>query len=542
MKSSWYQNAIFYSLNVETYFDSNGDGIGDFQGLIQKLDYISGLGATCIWLIPFYRSSNRDNGYDVVDYYSVDPRYGTLGDFAEFISKANDLGIKVIIDLVVNHTSIHHPWFQEARKSRDNRYRDFYVWSDDPLPFKKEDLMFSGEEETMWTYDEEARQYYLHRFYKEQPDLNISNPEVQNEILKIMGFWLKLGIHGFRVDAAELLVENYGMEGVDRDSLTEFINDMRKHAVHEKGDAILLAEVNGDPKKIKTFLQEERMHMMFNFYINQNFFLALAKEDAGPLEKALSLLPKIRFDQQWLNFLRHHDELTLSLLSDNERQIVFEKFAPEPQMQIYGRGIRRRLAPMLNNDPEYLELCYSLMFSLPGTPMIRYGDEILMGDNLSLPGRSSVRTPMQWSDGKHGGFSSAQTDDLIHTPVDTGEFSYKKVNVINAQRDRESFLNWIESLISTRKQCPEIGIGEMKVLRCDEPSVMAHCYDFNNEKMFFLHHLSKRRVIIMKKALGLENLRLFDVFGCQEVKQFDDRFEIDGYGYQWYRVVNSNDQ
>jgi maltose alpha-D-glucosyltransferase / alpha-amylase len=537
MKSSWYQNAIFYSLNVETYFDSNADGIGDFQGLIQKLDYISGLGATCIWLIPFYKSSNRDNGYDVVDYYSVDSRYGTLGDFAEFISKANDLGIKVIIDLVVNHTSIQHYWFQEARKSKTSRYRDFYVWADQPLPFKKEDLMFHGEEDTMWTYDDVADQFYLHRFYKEQPDLNVSNPEVQNEILKIIGFWLKLGIHGFRVDAAELLVENYGMIGVDRGALITFINDMRKHTVHEKGDAILLAEVNGDPKKIQCFLEEERMHMMFNFYINQNFFLALAKEDVAPLEKALSALPAIRYDQQWLNFLRHHDELTLSLLSEEERQLVFRKFAPDADMQIYGRGIRRRLAPMLNNDTEYLEMCYSLMFSLPGTPLVRYGDEILMGDNLDLPGRASVRTPMQWSDGKHGGFSSAATHQLVHEPVQSGEFSYKKVNVVNAQRNRTSFLNWIESLISTRKQCPEIGVGELKVLPCSIKSVVAHCYHYNGEKMFFLHHLANDKVSITKKELRLENIKLYDVFGCQEVVQFEDRFEIDGYGYQWYRAV-----
>lgn len=539
MKSSWYQNAIFYSLNVETYFDSNGDGIGDFQGLIQKLDYISGLGATCIWLIPFYRSSNRDSGYDVVDYYSVDPRYGTLGDFAEFISKANDLGIKVIIDLVVNHTSIEHPWFLEARKNKKSRYRDFYVWADHPLPFKKKDLMFRGEEETMWTYDEVARQFYLHRFYKEQADLNISNPDVQNEILKIIGFWLKLGIHGFRVDASEVLVENYGMKGADREVLTAFINDMRRHTVHEKGDAILLAEVNEGPDGIESFLQEERMHMMFNFYINQNFFLALAKEDAAPLEKALSLLPSIRDDQQWLNFLRHHDELSLSLLSDKDRQIVFEKFAPDSDMQIYGRGIRRRLAPMLNNDSEYIEMCYSLMFSLPGTPLIRYGDEILMGDDLSLPGRASVRTPMQWSGGKHGGFSTAKGHDLVYEPVERGEFSYKKINVVNAQRDRKSFLNWIESLISTRKQCPEIALGELRILKCDERGVMVHSYHHNSEKMFFLHHFSNKKVTILKKSLGLENFALYDVFGCMEVKQFDDRFEINGYGYQWYRVVNN---
>jgi maltose alpha-D-glucosyltransferase / alpha-amylase len=537
MKSSWYQNAVFYSLNVETYFDSNGDGIGDFQGLIQKLDYISGLGASCIWLIPFYKSSNRDNGYDVVDYYSVDRRYGTLGDFAEFIGKAADLGIKVIVDLVVNHTSIQHPWFQEARKNENSIYRDFYIWSERPLPFDKKDLMFHGEENTMWTYDEAAGQYYLHRFFKEQPDLNVGNPLVQEEILKIMSFWLKLGIHGFRVDAAELLVEDYGMKGTDKEELIGFINEMRQHAVHEKGDAILLAEVNGDPEKIKAFMKEERMHMMFNFYINQNLFLSLAREDAGPLAEALTSLPPLRPDQQWLNFLRHHDELTLSLLREKDRSEVFRKFAPDENMQIYGRGIRRRMASMADGDVEFLEMVYSLMFSLPGTPVIRYGDEILMGDDLTLPGRASVRTPMQWSHGKNGGFSDAHKDDLVQRPIDHGPFGFEKVNVLNEQRNRQSFLNWIETLISTRKQCPEIGVGELKLIQTDIPSLLAHCFHFRDEKMFFLHHLKNDKITISKRSLGLEGFTLFDVFGCQEVRQLDDGFEIDGYGYQWFRSV-----
>ncbi len=457
MQQSWYQNAIFYALDVETFYDSKNDGIGDLQGLIEKLDYIANLGATCLWLLPFYPSPNRDNGFDVMDYYNVDQRLGTLDDFVKMLKKAAQLGIRVVIDLVVNHTSHEHPWFQEARKDRSSPFREFYVWSDHPLEYEKDHLMLQGEENTIWTYDEEAGQYYLHRFYKEQPDLNIVNKKVQQEILKIMSFWLRLGVSGFRIDAASMLVEPYGLKGADRDDLFHFINEMRDFGESIRPDVLLLAEVNAAPKEMEVFFSNnERMNMVFNFFINQHLFLSVTTGNKHHLEDALRELPQLHEKNQWLQFLRQHDELNLKLLSQQEQQILLEKLAPDPEMRIYGFGIRRRLAPIANGNLKLIRLLYSLMFSLPGCPLIRYGDEIGMGEDLSLPGRSSVRTPMQWSSEKNGGFSSAPAEQLVHPVISGGEFGYEKINVETARQQPGSLLNWIGQLIRIRKQCPEI--------------------------------------------------------------------------------------
>jgi maltose alpha-D-glucosyltransferase/alpha-amylase len=320
MKYHWYQNTIVYSLDVETFYDANGDGIGDFQGLIDKLDYLAALGITCIWLLPFFPSPNRDNGYDIKDYYNVDERLGCLGDFTQLMDKAQVFGIKILIDLVVNHTSIEHPWFRQAKRSRNNRYRNYYVWSDEPLVFDSVELSFSGEENTMWTFDDEAGQYYLHRFYKEQPDLNIMNPEVRGEILKIMGFWLKMGVSGFRIDAAPIIIEPHGIKGGEKEELEKIFEEMRSFLTSRKTDAILLAEANVKPAEVQTYLNgESRMHMIFNFYLNQHLFLGLTQGKAQPLIKAFSQLPHLQPDCQWLNFLRHHDELTLKSGEDSPR-------------------------------------------------------------------------------------------------------------------------------------------------------------------------------------------------------------------------------
>lgn len=413
MDNLWYKNAVFYSMDLETYLDSNDDGIGDFPGMASKLGYLSEMGITCIWLLPFYPSPNHDNGYDVMDYYNVDSRIGTLEDCGAFMEKAQGYGIRVIIDLVINHTSIQHPWFQAARKDKNSKYRNYYVWSEEPIPHAKEKLIFAGEEEAVWTYVEEAEMYYLHRFYKEQPDLNISNPEVRKEILKVMDFWLNLGVSGFRVDAAEILIEPFGMKEVKEGELEKFLDEMQDFVFARRRDGILLAEANIKPEEIYVYFnKEKRMHMLFNFYLNQHLFLGMAGECSSPIIEALQKLPEISPEEQWLNFLRHHDELNLKLLDQDEQNKIYQIFAPEKGMRIFERGIRRRLPPMLENDRGRLELAYSLMFSLPGAPLIRYGDEIGMGDDLKLPGRESVRTAMQWSDGKNGGFSDAPEDML----------------------------------------------------------------------------------------------------------------------------------
>jgi maltose alpha-D-glucosyltransferase/alpha-amylase len=533
MEQTWYNNAFIYSLDVESFYDSNGDGIGDFEGLTEKLDCIAGLGATCIWLLPFYPSPNRDNGYDVMDYYNVDARLGTLGDFSLFLDKANQLGIRVIIDLVVNHTSIRHPWFQQAREDRNSPFRDFYVWSDKPQKYDKQHLMFTGEEETVWTYDEAAGQYYLHRFYKEQPDLNTANPKVQQEILKIMGFWLCLGVHGFRIDAAEMLVEPYGLKDTSREQLLCFINDMRRFMQARRPDGLLLAEVNAEPDEMRPYLEKgERMHMLFNFFVNQHIFLSFAERKKTSLEKALKALPKMERTTQWLHFLRHHDELNVKLLRKKDQEKVLDVFAPEEAMRIYGFGIRRRLAPLMDNDPQRLELAYSLLFSMPGAQMVRYGDDIGMGDDLSLEGRTSVRTPMQWSPTVNGGFSKAPKEKLVHPVISSGDFSSGKVNALSAQQNPQSLLNWLERMVTTRKQSPEIGCGNLFIIPSPHDEVLIHGYEWRGRKLFFLHNFSETEFEIEKNLLAGE--RLYDVFG--EASAQRDAFRLKAFQYHWLRT------
>ena len=383
----WYKNAIIYCLSVETYMDANGDGIGDFLGLTRRLDYLHGLGITAIWLMPFQVSPGRDDGYDVADYYGVDPRYGTLGDFVEFTHAAEQRGIRVLIDLVVNHTSNEHPWFKEARRDPNSKYRDWYIWSKKKPANANTGMVFPGVQKSTWSFDNQAKAWYFHRFYEFQPDLNTSNPEVQAEILKIMGFWIQLGVSGFRMDAVPFVIASKGPDvrkpGQDFDMLRMF----REFVQWRQGDCIVLAEANVLPDTDMEYFGQDgdRMHMMFNFQVNQNLFYALASADIRPLVKALEATKPRPGTAQWGTFLRNHDELDLGRLTERQRQKVFAAFGPDPEMQLYERGIRRRLAPMLDGDRRRLELAYSLLFTLPGSPVIRYGDELGMGDDLKLP-------------------------------------------------------------------------------------------------------------------------------------------------------------
>lgn len=538
--AKWFRNAIVYSLDVETFHDSNGDGVGDFQGLISKLDYIAGLGATCLWLLPFYPSPNHDNGYDVSDYYNIDARLGDLGDFVQLISKCKDLGIKVVIDLVINHTSREHPWFKAARKSKSSPFREFYIWSDKPKKFSKEDLLFSGEEHTIWTYDDLAGQYYLHRFYKEQPDLNYTSTVLRQEILKIVEFWLHMRVDGFRIDAAELLIENYGMDSRPNHHPESFLNDIRRFVQSINPAAVLIAEANILPARTKKYLTgDDRMHMVFSFFINQCLFLSAARENASILVKAFNALRRPTENQQWLNFLRQHDELSLRLLSDRDAISVLQAFAPHKQMRIFKNGIRRRLAPMVGNDQRKLRMLYSLLFALPGAVLIRYGDEIGMGEDLSLEGRASVRTPMQWSNTKNAGFSSAHFRSLVHPVIREGEFSYTKINVLSQQRDPDSLLNFIERLITTRKQTPEIGIGTYQFLKGPSRKLLVHRCQFENVGMLFMHNFSAEVFTIPVESLIQEHNFLVEIF-CDGQSTLDEGLIIlDSHGYIWLRIENN---
>jgi maltose alpha-D-glucosyltransferase/alpha-amylase len=535
----WYKNAVIYCLNIKTFMDSNGDGIGDLEGLVRRLDYLAGLGVTCLWLLPFQPSPGRDNGYDVTDYYGVDPRVGSLGDFVDFAHEAKKHGIRVIIDLVVNHTSDQHPWFKAARRDKHSPLRQYYVWSKTRPPDANKGMVFPGVQKTTWTYDAVAREYYFHRFYDFQPDLNTANPAVQTEIRRIMGYWLQLGVSGFRVDALPFVIQRKRVGRRHPEQYAQ-LRAFREFLQWRTGDAILLAEANVLPDKEMEYFGDngDRVQMMFNFFVNQHLFYALAAGDARPLVRALELT-RIAGDEtiQWAQFLRNNDELDLGRLRVDQRQRVFAEFAPAPRMQLYGRGIRRRLAAMFNGDRRRLELAYSLMFTLPGTPVLGYGDEIGMGDDLTLKERGAVRTPMQWSTEPHGGFSKAKRTWL--PVIDRGPFAYANVNVANQRRDPDSLLNWMERIIRMRKECPEIGWGEWRILSTNAASVLAMRYDWRGNAMVFLHNLEAKARAVAFGAGGVEGRELVNLL-AEDHSRADGRgrhqLELEGYGYRWYRV------
>jgi trehalose synthase len=391
----WWKNAVVYCVDVATFLDSDGDGIGDLPGLTDRIDYLAGIGVSCLWLMPFFPSPRRDDGYDVTDFYGVDGRFGTPGDFVELIRTAADRGIRVIADLVPNHTSIDHPWFQSARKGRDSRYRDFYVWADEKPPEKPGDVVFPDKETSNWAWDEQAEQWYLHRFYSHQPDLNVANAAVRDELAQVIGYWIQQGLAGFRVDAVPFLLEPIGMPKGALHDPHELLKELRRYMCRRRGDAILLGEVNLDPPQVREFFgDEDELHMAFDFSLNQAMYLALARSDAAPLAAALRARPEIPEDCQWATFARNHDELTLDKLSEREREEVFAAFGPDPGMQLFGRGLRRRVPTMLDGDQDRIRMVYSLVFSLPGTPVLFYGEEIGMAENPAIPGRYAVRAPM----------------------------------------------------------------------------------------------------------------------------------------------------
>jgi maltose alpha-D-glucosyltransferase / alpha-amylase len=532
MQEQWYHNAIIYSLDVETYKDSNGDGIGDFSGLIEKLDHLAGLGVNCLWLRPFYPSPLADDGYDVMNYYNVDPRLGNLGDFAEFMVKARAFGMKVIVDLVVNHTSNQHEWFRQARESKTSKFRDFYIWKDKPTEEDQRPNMIG--DGGIWEYDRKAKSYYLHHFLKEQPDLNVSNPEVMREIKKIMGFWLQLGVSGFRIDAAHIIVLD------SKDRAFELLEEMRLLVTSRNPEAILIGEANVEINGLQEFFSHNgvpnRLHKLFNFISNKNLFLAMARESAKPLTDSLPDTWKIK--GSWVNFIRTHDELNLEMITDEERDEVFKVFAPAKNMQLFGHGIRRRLPPMLNGERKRMELIYCIMFSLPGLPLINYGEEIAMGDDLSQKGRESVRTVMQWDDLKNAGFSKTQQKNLIHSVVDSGEYDYSKVNVRLQLKDPDSFLNWMERLISTRKHNPILSYGSADLLKNNQDSVFSFFTRWENETIILLHNLKNKKVKVKVNTSGHTFENVSEILcnqSYEEVSDLTKEIEISEYGYRWFK-------
>ncbi|WP_167947150.1 alpha-amylase family protein [Micromonospora profundi] len=548
MGDRWYSEAVVYCLDIDTFADSDGDGVGDIRGLMSRLDYLARLGVTCLWLHPIHPSPNRDDGYDVTDFYNVDPRFGTLGDFAELLHQAQNRGIRVIIDLVVNHTSDEHPWFQSARSSPDSPYRDWYLWSDQEPADRHQGMVFPGEQNETWTYDRTAKAWFYHRFYKFQPDLNVSNPQVRAEIKKIMSFWLQLGVSGFRMDAVPFIIELTEPGNPKSPKDFEFITELRQHVQWRRGDAVLLAEANVEPDELPTFFGDgsgsgNRIHMLFDFMLNGRLVLALARHDPEPLIEALRDTPKLPVGGQWATFLRNHDEIDLSRLTTEQRNQVYAEFGPDENMRIYDRGIRRRLAPMLGNDRRRIELAYALQFSMRGTPVLRYGEEIGMGEDLSLPGREAIRTPMQWSYATNAGFSTADPEKLVRPVIDKGEFSYQQVNVTAQTSDTKSLFAWFERMIRTLREAPEIGSGSTTHIDVSMPAgVLAHRADGPTGTMVFVHNLGTDDVEVDLSSLEPEADMPMDVLsdrGYGELGKLG-AVKVAGYGYRWIRLCRGS--
>jgi trehalose synthase len=539
----WWRNAVVYCLDVETFADSDGDGHGDFRGLTQRIDHLATLGVTCIWLMPFFPSPDRDDGYDITDFYGVDPRLGTLGDVVEFVRTARDRGMRVIADLVVNHTSDQHPWFQQARSARDSPYRDWYVWRDQPPADAEKGVVFPDQETSLWEHDERTDQYYLHRFYRHQPDLNVANPAVRDEIARIMGFWTELGLAGFRVDAVPFLLETQGRDQRLPDP-HDYLADLRAFLTRRRGDAVLLGEVNLPYPDTMRFFGHgdgvgDELTMCFDFIGMQRLYLSLARQDATPLADALRERPEPPRDGHWATFVRNHDELTLDKLTDDERQEVFDAFGPEKRMQLYSRGLRRRVPPMLDGDQRRIRLVYSLLFSLPGTPVLFYGEEIGMGEDLDAEGRLAVRTPMQWTSGRNGGFSTADPDELPGAVV-RGDFGPEHVNVADQRRDHRSLLSWIRLLIERYRDCPELAWGRYHILDTGVASVLAHRCDIDGESVVAVHNLADAAVDLTLPLDGTDaSCALTDLLVDGTVDISADGtadLTLDPYGCRWFRL------
>jgi maltose alpha-D-glucosyltransferase / alpha-amylase len=544
---AWYADAVVYALDIRTFRDENGDGVGDFAGLTERLPYLSALGVTCLWLAPFFPSPLEDDGYDITDFTGIDPRVGTLGDVGAFLEEAHRLGLRVLADLVINHTSDRHPWFLAARSDPSSPYRDYYLWSETEPPDAREGVVFPGGQDRTWSYDEAARAYYHHRFYRHMPDLNTGSPAVRAELARVVRSWLERGIDGFRVDAAPFLLEHDPATGR---LVTEF-GDLEQAGVEEpyalldelsavtrsaRPDAVLLAEANVPMGEILEYFGPgaRRMQLLFNFLGNQYLALALARQSAAPLVHALRTIPTPPRPGRWLNYLRNHDELDLGRLSEAEREEVFRKFAPGEEMRAYGRGIRRRPASMLGGNRHRIELAYSLYVSLPGVPLIRYGDEIGMGEDLALPERLPVRTPMQWDSTPNAGFSSASSEKLIRRPITSGPFGAERVNVAAQEEDPKSLLQWVRRLVRARRACPELSSGTGEAFDTGEPAVFGLRVTGDGGGVVTLHNLADRPAMVRVDCPGS---RLIPVFGDGLAEgPSGNEVRLTGYGYRWFRV------
>ena len=535
----WYKDAIIYQVHVRTFHDSNGDGNGDFLGLEKKLDYLEELGVSAIWLMPFFPSPLRDDGYDIADYDSVHPSYGTLEDFRKVLDSAHRRGIRVIIEMVLNHTSDQHPWFQEARISQDNPRRDWYVWSDTDTQFKDTRIIFLDTEKSNWAWDPASKSFYWHRFFSHQPDLNYDNRAVREQMWNVMKFWLEMGVDGFRLDAVPYLIER---EGTNCENLPEthaIIKELRRRLDEQFPGRMLLAEANQWPADLRPYFGDsDEFHMAFHFPLMPRMFMGLKLEDRKPITEILQQTPEIPPSCQWSLFLRNHDELTLEMVTDIERDYMYDMYAQDKTMRL-NLGIRRRLAPLLNNDRRRIELMNAMLMSLPGTPIIYYGDEIAMGDNISLGDRNGVRTPMQWTGGWNAGFSTAEPEKLyaplIHDPV----YGYPAVNVAAQRESEHSLFHWMRRIIAIRKSSAVFGRGSIEFLYPANHRILAYLRRLGNETVLIVNNLSSAAQPVELDLRRYKGNVLIEMFGNNlfpRVGEMPYLLTLGPYQSYWFRL------
>ena len=536
----WFKRAVFYQVLVRSFFDSNGDGIGDLVGLTEKLDYLSWLGVDCLWLPPFFKSPLRDGGYDVSDYTDVLPEFGTIGDFVQFVDAAHARGIRVVIDFVMNHTSDQHPWFQASRADPDGPYGDFYVWADDDTGYPEARIIFVDTESSNWTFDPVRKQYYWHRFFSHQPDLNYENPRVQAAVMEALRFWLDLGIDGFRLDAVPYLFEAAGTNCENLPETHAFLRRIRAEVDRLYPDRVLLAEANQWPADVVDYFGDgDECHMAFHFPVMPRLFMAVRRESRYPISEILAQTPAIPPNCQWGIFLRNHDELTLEMVTDDERDYLWTEYAKDPRMKA-NIGIRRRLSPLLENDRNQLELFTALLLSLPGSPVLYYGDEIGMGDNIWLGDRDGVRTPMQWTPDRNAGFSTCDPGRLTLPIIMDPIYGYQVTNVEAQSRNTSSLLHWTRRMIEVRKQNPAFGLGSFHDLGGSNPSVLSFVRTFGEDVVLCVNNLSRFPQPVELDLRHWERWRPIELLGGVEfpvIGELPYLLTLAGHGFYWFRLA-----
>ncbi|RKG87439.1 maltose alpha-D-glucosyltransferase [Corallococcus terminator] len=535
----WYKKALIYELHIRAFHDSNGDGHGDIPGLIEKLPYLQELGVDCLWLLPHYPSPLRDDGYDIADYYGIHPDYGTLADFQRLVEEAHKRGLRILTELVVNHTSDQHPWFQEARRDPKSPKRNWYVWSDTDEQYKGTRIIFTDTERSNWTWDPVAKQYFWHRFFSHQPDLNYDNPEVQEAMLDVMRFWLNMGVDGFRCDAVPYLFER---EGTNCENLPEthaFLKRLRKTIDSEYQGKVLLAEANQWPADVRKYFGEgDEFHMGFHFPVMPRLFMAVRREDRTPIVEIMQQTPEIPDNCQWAIFLRNHDELTLEMVTDEDRDYMYREYATDPRMRI-NLGIRRRLAPLMDNGRRRIELMHSLLFTLPGTPVLYYGDEIGMGDNIYLGDRNGVRTPMQWTGDRNAGFSRADYARLFAPVIADPVYGYQAINVEAQDRQKSSLLQWVKRMIRIRQRYPVFAMGTLRFLTTDNRKVLAFVREWEGQTVLVICNLSRfaqPAVLDMRELSGSVPVELIGETAFPRISDLPYQLSMGPYMFLWFRL------